>query len=354
MAAELIEAGVDVHEMYRRLYEGIPFGKLELLARALSNVERYDERPPDHHPPRAPRTSPRPAPTENFSEGVVDHLRSVHGTAVAALVRDLLGDGQAGRSKVSLRATNERVDVSAIARAQGGGGHRQAAGFSTSMEWPELIAFLRARDRRAVVVPRRRHPLRQARRQDLARHRGGRAPRAAGETEGRACRDPRSRSRPGCCSCWWGGRRGLSATSWRCPRPMRPRPASARCRARATRRGRSSRPGRRSPSSWCSRPARSRSARLPTRRSRWRASGRTGARGAGRRSSCPSATVTVHRFEEVRREGDRVELEIECSSGTYVRSLVADLGDAYTEALRRTAIGPFRVAGRRSGARSFR
>jgi tRNA pseudouridine55 synthase len=53
--------------------------------------------------------------------------------------------------------------------------------------------------------------------------------------------------------------------------------------------------------------------------------------------------VTVHRFEEVRREGDRVELEIECSSGTYVRSLVADLGDAYTEALRRTAIGPFRV-----------
>jgi phosphoesterase RecJ-like protein len=43
MAAELIAAGVDVHEMYRRLYEGIPFGKLELLARALSNIERYDE-----------------------------------------------------------------------------------------------------------------------------------------------------------------------------------------------------------------------------------------------------------------------------------------------------------------------
>src|SRR5918911_1651943 len=46
---------------------------------------------------------------------------------------------------------------------------------------------------------------------------------------------------------------------------------------------------------------------------------------------------------ERRREGDRVELEIQCSSGTYVRSLIADLGDAYTEALRRTAIGPFRV-----------
>ena len=53
--------------------------------------------------------------------------------------------------------------------------------------------------------------------------------------------------------------------------------------------------------------------------------------------------VTVYRFELVRREGDRVELEIECSSGTYVRQLVADLGDAYCEQLERTAIGPFRL-----------
>jgi tRNA pseudouridine55 synthase len=63
----------------------------------------------------------------------------------------------------------------------------------------------------------------------------------------------------------------------------------------------------------------------------------------GEEVELPERAVTVHRFEEVRREGDRVELEIECSSGTYVRSLVADLGDAYTEALRRTAIGPFRI-----------
>jgi tRNA pseudouridine55 synthase len=58
----------------------------------------------------------------------------------------------------------------------------------------------------------------------------------------------------------------------------------------------------------------------------------------------PERDVVVHRFEEVGREGERVELEIECSAGTYVRSLVADLGDAYCEALRRTAIGPFSVA----------
>jgi tRNA pseudouridine55 synthase len=53
--------------------------------------------------------------------------------------------------------------------------------------------------------------------------------------------------------------------------------------------------------------------------------------------------VEVHRFAEVWREGDRAGFEIECSSGTYVRSLIADLGDAYCEELRRTAIGPFSV-----------
>jgi tRNA pseudouridine55 synthase len=54
--------------------------------------------------------------------------------------------------------------------------------------------------------------------------------------------------------------------------------------------------------------------------------------------------VLVTRFEQRWREGDRAGLVIECSSGTYVRSLVADLGDAYCLELRRTAIGPFEVA----------
>jgi tRNA pseudouridine55 synthase len=54
--------------------------------------------------------------------------------------------------------------------------------------------------------------------------------------------------------------------------------------------------------------------------------------------------VTVTRFEALGRAGDEVTLAIECSSGTYVRALVADLGDAYCTALRRTAIGPFDVA----------
>jgi tRNA pseudouridine55 synthase len=63
----------------------------------------------------------------------------------------------------------------------------------------------------------------------------------------------------------------------------------------------------------------------------------------GEEVDVPPREVTVYRFEQLWRRGDRAEFEIECSSGTYVRSLIADLGDAYCEALRRTAIGAFRV-----------
>jgi bifunctional oligoribonuclease and PAP phosphatase NrnA len=143
MAAELIATGVDVHEIYKRLYEGIPYGKLELLARGLSNIERYDDgRLTLSH--LSADDFRQAGAEENYSEGVIDHLRSVEGTAVAALVRDRLGRGTAGLRKVSLRASDDRVDVSRIARAQGGGGHRQAAGFSTEMRWDELVAFLRS------------------------------------------------------------------------------------------------------------------------------------------------------------------------------------------------------------------
>jgi tRNA pseudouridine55 synthase len=58
----------------------------------------------------------------------------------------------------------------------------------------------------------------------------------------------------------------------------------------------------------------------------------------------PEREVQVERFELLWRDGDRAGFAIECSSGTYVRSLIADLGDAYCLELRRTAIGPFEVA----------
>jgi tRNA pseudouridine55 synthase len=64
----------------------------------------------------------------------------------------------------------------------------------------------------------------------------------------------------------------------------------------------------------------------------------------GEEVELPEREVTVYAFEETARDGARRTFAIRCSAGTYVRSLVADLGDAYCERLRRTAIGPFAVA----------
>ncbi|MEN3279591.1 MAG: tRNA pseudouridine55 synthase [Solirubrobacteraceae bacterium] len=64
---------------------------------------------------------------------------------------------------------------------------------------------------------------------------------------------------------------------------------------------------------------------------------------AGEQFEMAPRAVTVYRFEQLWRKGDRAAFLIECSAGTYVRSLIADLGDAYCEELRRTRIGPFTV-----------
>jgi phosphoesterase RecJ-like protein len=141
MAAELIAAGIDVHGIYRRLYEGMPYAKLELLARALASVERVDDGMLTFS--YIDRDDFRMAGAEeSYSEGIIDHLRSVEGTKVAALARELL-DGDGARKKVSLRSTDGAIDVSVIARNGGGGGHRRAAGFSTELSHDELLAFLR-------------------------------------------------------------------------------------------------------------------------------------------------------------------------------------------------------------------
>ncbi len=70
---------------------------------------------------------------------------------------------------------------------------------------------------------------------------------------------------------------------------------------------------------------------------------------AGEEFELPVREVEIYEFSQLMREGDRAEYRIRCSSGTYVRSLIADLGDAYTEQLRRTRIGPFGVEDADSG-----
>jgi bifunctional oligoribonuclease and PAP phosphatase NrnA len=140
MAAELIESGVQPQEVHRKLYEGLPFARLQLLSRALNAVQRFDGGQLTlTHLTREDFAHSNAV--ESDSEGVVDHLRGVEGTVVAALVRELLDVD--GRRKVSLRATDKTVDVSIIARGFGGGGHRQAAGFTTDVPLDEVIERLR-------------------------------------------------------------------------------------------------------------------------------------------------------------------------------------------------------------------
>src|SRR5207248_1588294 len=125
MAADLIEAGVDVPGVYRRLYEEVPQEKLALYALALGRVQRFDSGAITLAVLSAEDFAQAGA-EDTYSEGIIDQLRSVQGTKVAVLVRELTTGERKGQHKVSLRATDEVVDVSAIARAQGRGGRRAA------------------------------------------------------------------------------------------------------------------------------------------------------------------------------------------------------------------------------------
>ncbi|MEV4422257.1 bifunctional oligoribonuclease/PAP phosphatase NrnA [Patulibacter sp. NPDC049589] len=147
MAADLISLGVDSFAVYRTLYEGAPWAKLALLGRALERTRREEDgqltfsllRREDYVSTGAEDTD---------SEGIIDHLRTVAGTRLAAVAREVLFDhpddptGGVIRTKVSLRSSGPGIDVSSIARAGGGGGHPQAAGFTTELGEEALVEFL--------------------------------------------------------------------------------------------------------------------------------------------------------------------------------------------------------------------
>jgi bifunctional oligoribonuclease and PAP phosphatase NrnA len=140
VAADLIEAGVDVDDTYRRLYEHVPLEKLRLVSRALDGISSYlDGRLVLSYITIADYEATGAG--EEMTEGLIDNLRSIDGVKVAAVIRDLGNRGRAAR-KVSLRSSAGDVDVSAIARQNGGGGHKRAAGFSTDLEFEQLVAFL--------------------------------------------------------------------------------------------------------------------------------------------------------------------------------------------------------------------
>jgi len=141
LAAELVEAGADVHEVFQQVYESVEFAKLKLLARALdrarvlegglivvSHLLRND--------------FAEVGASEAYSEGIIYSLRAVEGAELAALIREPPRDDGPTR-RVSLRASVDELDVSAIARLFGGGGHRQAAGFSSDASVDEITELIR-------------------------------------------------------------------------------------------------------------------------------------------------------------------------------------------------------------------
>ena len=136
LAAELVEAGADPSKVFVEVYESTPFPKLKLLARALERARELaggrivvsELRREDFEAAGA---------EEPYSEGVIDHLRAVDGAELVALVREL-PEGASSARKGSLRSHPDGVDVSAIARSFGGGGHKRAAGFSTDLAMDEI------------------------------------------------------------------------------------------------------------------------------------------------------------------------------------------------------------------------
>ncbi len=151
MAATLLRAGVDVHAMYTRLYEDVPAGRVELLGRALTTLQRFDDgllaivnlTKADFD---------ETGSEETYTEGIVDFPRAIKGVAVGAMYRQLTGEGREHLAKISLRASDNRVDVSKIAREFNGGGHKQAAGATTEKTLEEAIEVIRAGIREQLSV----------------------------------------------------------------------------------------------------------------------------------------------------------------------------------------------------------
>ena len=141
LAAELVEAGADVHRVFQGVYESVQFAKLKLLARALERANVYEGgRIVVSYLLRTDFAEVGAA--EPYSEGIIDFLRAVEGADMAVLIREPpRQDGPSRR--VSLRASIDELDVSAIARKSGGGGHRQAAGFSSEASIEEITDFVR-------------------------------------------------------------------------------------------------------------------------------------------------------------------------------------------------------------------
>jgi phosphoesterase RecJ-like protein len=142
LAGELMSYGVEPQEIFRKIYEAVPFARAKLKGKALERARLYEDG--------------RMIATyllredflelgvgEEYAEGVIDELRAVKGVELAMTVREPpVPDGPLRR--VSMRSACDAFDVSAIARQRNGGGHKRAAGFSSDESVEEIIEFVRS------------------------------------------------------------------------------------------------------------------------------------------------------------------------------------------------------------------
>ncbi len=145
MVGDLLRRGVDPERMYRRIYGSVPLQRVQLLRRALEGLDT------DPDLPIAWITVPTGAMEELGAssedlDGVVEHARSIRGTEVALLFRQTSD----GSTKVSFRSNGE-LDVNALARRFGGGGHVKAAGALVPRPLEEARADILDATRQAVA-----------------------------------------------------------------------------------------------------------------------------------------------------------------------------------------------------------
>lgn len=122
VASQLIAAGVEPEEMYRRLYASIPLGRLHLLRDALATLQVDPEYGLSWISVPAGAAEQYGLKADDL-EGMAEHPRSIGGTKLALFFRDL----GYGKVKVSFRSAGP-VDVNEFAKRFGGGGHARAAG----------------------------------------------------------------------------------------------------------------------------------------------------------------------------------------------------------------------------------
>jgi len=144
VASRLIAAGVDPETMYRRIYASVTIGRIRLLSEALRTIE-VDSGTGLVTIEIAAGQLERHNVTPEDLDGVAEYPRSIEGTRLALLFRDL---GH-GKVKVSFRSIGT-VDANAIARRFGGGGHAKAAGALVEGSLAEVKAKVAAAAREVL------------------------------------------------------------------------------------------------------------------------------------------------------------------------------------------------------------